>query len=252
MKTTSNYALKKPDGNDVVNIEDFNYNADKIDIEIKNINDTFNTYKKENTNNIQDLSNIKINKKVKYVTSDEVTRGANPNNILEGSFLISHELNPVPNGFCYYEQFFYGEISEKANRIQYVSSYNGEVKHFIRRYFDGNWEVKEIATVDDTGWIDLPLANGIGIDNGLIPKYRKVGNQVFITGSVTGVTTTNKIVAILPVGFRPIHNHYFVNHQNKGINYMSIYKNGEIRIFKNTSDSLDATYYNTLGTNFII
>lgn len=31
MKTTTNHGLKKPDGTDVVNIEDINYNADKID-----------------------------------------------------------------------------------------------------------------------------------------------------------------------------------------------------------------------------
>lgn len=34
MKLTSNYNLKKPDGADAVNIQDFNDNADKIDAEI--------------------------------------------------------------------------------------------------------------------------------------------------------------------------------------------------------------------------
>lgn len=34
MKTTTNYGLKKPDGTDVVNIDDFNYNADIIDTEL--------------------------------------------------------------------------------------------------------------------------------------------------------------------------------------------------------------------------
>ena len=39
MKYTGNYNLKKPDGTDVVNIEDFNENADIIDAELKKLND---------------------------------------------------------------------------------------------------------------------------------------------------------------------------------------------------------------------
>ncbi|MBU5485256.1 hypothetical protein KQI86_13010 [Clostridium sp. MSJ-11] len=37
MKTTINYGLKKPEGTDVVNIEDLNYNADVIDKKIKEV-----------------------------------------------------------------------------------------------------------------------------------------------------------------------------------------------------------------------
>ena len=37
MDLTTNYSLKKPSGADVVNIDDFNYNADILDREIKSI-----------------------------------------------------------------------------------------------------------------------------------------------------------------------------------------------------------------------
>lgn len=37
MKTTINLGLKKPDPTDFVNVEDFNYNADKIDVEVQNL-----------------------------------------------------------------------------------------------------------------------------------------------------------------------------------------------------------------------
>ncbi|WP_125154295.1 hypothetical protein [Clostridium rectalis] len=37
MKTTSNFGFKKPDGNDVVNIEDLNYNTDIVDKKLKEI-----------------------------------------------------------------------------------------------------------------------------------------------------------------------------------------------------------------------
>lgn len=39
MQTTSNYGLKKPEGTDVVDIQNFNDNADVIDINMKTIND---------------------------------------------------------------------------------------------------------------------------------------------------------------------------------------------------------------------
>lgn len=34
MKTTTNYGLRKPEGTDIVDIDDLNYNADKIDMEL--------------------------------------------------------------------------------------------------------------------------------------------------------------------------------------------------------------------------
>ena len=37
MRLTVNYGLKKPEGSDVVNIDDFNYNADIIDSTMKEI-----------------------------------------------------------------------------------------------------------------------------------------------------------------------------------------------------------------------
>ena len=37
MKLTTNYSFKKPEGTDVVNIDDFNYNADILDSKIKEV-----------------------------------------------------------------------------------------------------------------------------------------------------------------------------------------------------------------------
>ena len=45
MKLTTNYSLKKPEGSDVVNIDDFNYNADTIDTKLKAIETQSNTNK---------------------------------------------------------------------------------------------------------------------------------------------------------------------------------------------------------------
>ena len=59
MKLTTNYSLKKPNGSDVVNIDDFNYNADMIDTKIKAVENQSNT----NKTNISSLqSQISTNK----------------------------------------------------------------------------------------------------------------------------------------------------------------------------------------------
>ena len=39
MRLTANYSLKKPEGSDVVNIDDINYNTDIIDTKIKSVED---------------------------------------------------------------------------------------------------------------------------------------------------------------------------------------------------------------------
>lgn len=49
MKYTSNYSLRKPDITDIVDINDFNTNVDKIDAEIKKVNDSL-------TNNVSNLT----------------------------------------------------------------------------------------------------------------------------------------------------------------------------------------------------
>lgn len=59
MKYTSNYSLRKPDITDIVDINDFNTNVDKIDAEIKKVNDSL-------TNNVSNLTSqleqIEMNK----------------------------------------------------------------------------------------------------------------------------------------------------------------------------------------------
>ena len=48
MKLTTNYSLKKPEGSDVVNIDDFNYNADIIDSAMKEVKSNISALKDYN------------------------------------------------------------------------------------------------------------------------------------------------------------------------------------------------------------
>lgn len=55
MKQTSNYGLKKPEGQDVVNIDDLNYNADILDTQIKSLNNNLDTQ-------VKNLNSTKVDK----------------------------------------------------------------------------------------------------------------------------------------------------------------------------------------------
>lgn len=61
------------------------------------------------------------------------------------------------------------------------------------------------AATADTGWITLPLLNGVlpFLDE-FPPQYRRIGNQVFIRGRVMNVTQETLYIANLPEGFRPV------------------------------------------------
>ncbi|NFM10069.1 viral A-type inclusion protein [Clostridium botulinum] len=189
---------------------------------------------KDVENDIKNLDDIKINKKVKYYTSEETTKGANPNNALEGCFVIAHELNPVQNGFCYYEQFFYGDISETANRIQYVTTYNGDLRRFIRRYFNGNWETKELATTETA---EIGLLNGWEKDYGEL-KITKTGGVCYLNFQGTvGVSSVGTTIFNIPEGFRPKYQQVFYIPQRDGKPFfgVAIDTNGNVDISGVTS-----------------
>ena len=56
----------------------------------------------------------------------------------------------------------------------------------------------------DSGWIVLPLTNGIAYTEGLTPRYRLVGKELRCIGMCNGYTTINTIIGTLPAGYRPI------------------------------------------------
>ena len=130
MKLTTNYSLKKPEGSDVVNIDDFNYNADTIDIKIKAVENQSNTNKNnisslqtqvsENKTSILELSNNAI------LYSDKNYPTLNSVPLKPGRYGIASQDNSFP--------YSYGNLT-----IDY-GSYAGE---FIATY----------RAMDGTAWI---------------------------------------------------------------------------------------------------
>ena len=110
MKLTTNYNLKKPEGSDTVNIEDFNYNADIIDNAIQEIKNTSST----NKTNISSLQ-AKVDNGQNYkITGDN------------GFTMQSSDCNNIPpNTMCY--------VASTSLNIPH-SNFNGYVETHCHGY----------------------------------------------------------------------------------------------------------------------
>ena len=65
--------------------------------------------------------------------------------------------------------------------------------------------------INDTGWIPLTLINNWAIHGSQWqqPSYRKVNNEVFVRGLISG-GIANSVCANLPSGYRPRKTTYFI------------------------------------------
>lgn len=120
-------------------------------------------------------------------------------------------------------------------------------------------EALKATAATDTGWLTLPLAQGISGYGNSVPQYRKIGKVVFIRGAVQNVLERNTIVGVLPEGFRPTISHSYIQNTsmrsgNLGMNArLAIRSNGEILI-ETISDgaSYGADKWFPLHTDFVI
>ncbi|NFN78083.1 viral A-type inclusion protein, partial [Clostridium botulinum] len=128
----------------------------------------------------------------------------------------------------------YGDISETANRIQYVTTYNGDLRRFIRRYFNGNWETKELATTETA---EIGLLNGWEKDYGEL-KITKTGGVCYLNFQGTvGVSSVGTTIFNIPEGFRPKYQQVFYIPQRDGKPFfgVAIDTNGNVDISGVTS-----------------
>lgn len=115
------------------------------------------------------------------------------------------------------------------------------------------------SQLNDTGWIDLPLVgNAQAYNDDLKPKYRKIGNTVFLNGVVKNITAANTVFAQLPEGFRPIRQNYFVGGSSTISTGEATFFNcqvnadGNIRITTHSTGAYNANYYLRLNGSFLI
>lgn len=83
-------------------------------------------------------------------------------------------------------------------------------------------ESLKAAAITDTGWLTLPLAEGICDYGGSTPQYRKIGNVVFVRGAVQNVLDKNTVVAALPEGCRPSVSHNYIQNTSMRPSYLGM------------------------------
>jgi len=106
----------------------------------------------------------------------------------------------------------------------------------------------------DTGWIDLPLSNGItAYSEEQKPRYRRIGKEVFLSGVFKGVTANNTPVGTLPEGFRPSKKiMYCVPSVSQCMSRISITSDGIITHERATVEPLNAANWHSIAYNFTI
>ena len=100
-----------------------------------------------------------------------------------------------------------------------------------------NWEqVTFMNLTSDSGWITITPTNATAGTGNYVPKYRKVGNTVKMTGYIT--VKNNNAMFNLPEGFRP-NSRWTVCGTNdaKNINEIRITETGNVQL-QSTNGSL--------------
>ena len=131
--------------------------------------------------------------------------------------------------------------------VKYSVCNKNSVIYYEDTYYSNAWGGWRRVDLTDTGWINLPLADGIvAHSSNVTPQYRRIGDIVYIRGAVKGVLATGTI-ATLPAGFRPAQTVPFV--QNTSITNshaafarMIVSNTGEVKI---ESASEGVTYNET-------
>lgn len=97
----------------------------------------------------------------------------------------------------------------------------------------------DVFPLEDTGWLDLTLKTGWSYQYSTdTPKYRKVGNVVYLKGLIDATASAQTTIAELPAGFRPVgqYNRFTCALNQKDFVNIQVGRNGLITDYtKNTS-----------------
>lgn len=112
--------------------------------------------------------------------------------------------------------------------------------------------------IEDTGWIDLPLAEGItqyATGRQYNCKYKKIGNHVWIIGCIKGIKANGDIIAQMPAGFRPVNQYrYITGHNTAYSDILAIGLDGKLSYVGtvNNTGTLIDTDFHYIQTDFLV
>lgn len=101
----------------------------------------------------------------------------------------------------------------------------------------------------DSGWINLTLASGVTAYSSIqTPKYRKIGNKVYLYGAIKGLTGLPKVIGTLPEGFRPQKSMSIIQNTSAQDSYphftrIQVKTDGDVEIQFSTNDIATTTWF---------
>lgn len=130
------------------------------------------------------------------------------------------------------------------------------IRHKVVFANNGNWTEWKSAIEEDSGWKECELKEGFeqgALESAGNLMYRKIGNIVYIKGSVKGFTDDNVICAQLPENYRPNTRIDFYGSESG--DYMAkfqITSQGNIAYLGGTRKLSGASQWFNLCTSFIV
>lgn len=145
-----------------------------------------------------------------------------------------------------------GDSGQKT--IYYIPCSKTNNCYYVQAYYSGGWGDWLTTALTDSGWLDLPLATGItAYSDGQKPRYRKIGNEVFLSGVYKGAEGENVTIATLPSGYRPTKK-VIVACASVGqmFSKVSIETNGEIILNRASIEPLISENWHSIACSFTV
>lgn len=138
--------------------------------------------------------------------------------------------------------------------MKYVLCNKANPSYYQRCYYEGVWGAWHEISLTDSGWLDLPLATGItAYSDGQKPRYRKIGNEVFLSGVYKGAVGENVTIATLPSGYRPTKKVILpCASVGQMFSKISIETNGEIVLNRASIEPLISENWHSIACSFTV
>ena len=151
----------------------------------------------------------------------------------------------------------YGATGE-LQQWYFINSKNNTAndKIYHRYFYENTWSNWETGYLkpEDSGWKTLPLQTGVTVQNpAYFPcMYRKINNVVYVKGCVTGFAEVEKVIAVLPEGYRPAQSFYLQRATSAGkTNTYNIRTNGNIERIATTLEPQATSNYHFIDMQFL-
>lgn len=189
-----------------------------------------------------------------------LTEGADLHELADGDYLIPNSAvsatifnKPIASTYtARVKVMTMGDSGQKT--IYYIPCSKTVNCYYFQAYYSGAWGDWVETALTDSGWLDLPLADGItAYSDAQKPRYRKIGNEVFLSGVYKGATAENQVIATLPSGYRPTKK-VIVACASVGIIFskVSIETNGEIVLNRTTIEPVAAVNWHSIACSFML